>query len=119
MIKIEVIKNGVVKVVIDGKLQAHDIETITPQIDNLIAQFGQIKVLVDARRFNGWINIAAFKYHVNFIKSHYYNVGRLAVVMGSLWQRLTLAVVKMAIKKDIKTFKAKEFEKAYQWISKN
>ena len=116
MIKFETIQDGIIKVAVVGKLQAQDIEEVTPQIDRLMEQFGHLNILVDARQFDGWANVEAFKYHINFIKSHYYSVGHVAVVMGHFWQKLVLAVVKMALKKDIKTFKAAEIGQAMEWI---
>lgn len=118
MIKIETIQDRIIKVSAIGKLEAQEIEEVAPQIDRLMEQFGHINILVDARQFDGWANVAAFKYHINFIKSHYYSVGHVAVVMGHFWQKLVLSVVKMALKKDIKTFKAAEIEQAIEWIVK-
>ena len=117
MIKIEIIKEGVIRVSPIGKLQPQDIDEVMPQINQLNNQMGQINVLVDARKFNGWQNVETFKYHINVIKSHYYNVGNVAILIGSFWQTLILSVVKMAMKQDLKTFKAKQAEEALAWVS--
>jgi len=60
MIKIEVISGNAVKVKAPDKLKADDFLEIAPQIDSLIKQHGQIRLLIDASEFSGWESIAAF-----------------------------------------------------------
>ena len=61
MIKTEIISGNALRIVMPNKLKADDFRQIAPQIDSLISEHGQIRLLIDASGFNGWENIAAFE----------------------------------------------------------
>ena len=63
MIKTEIISANALKIVPPKKLKADDFSQISPQVDFLILQQGQIRLLIDASECNGWENVSAFETH--------------------------------------------------------
>lgn len=59
MIALEKLGGSVLKVTVPQTLKADDFQHIAPQIDNLIKQYGRIRILLDASQFSGWENMAA------------------------------------------------------------
>jgi hypothetical protein len=83
MIKTETISGDTLRIIAPEKLQADDFRQIAPQIESLIQQHGKIRLLIDACRFKGWENIAAFESHAGFIKNHKCPVSRQSGNMHS------------------------------------
>jgi len=69
MIQTEVIADRVLKITVPEKLKAGDFRVLAPQIDSLLQQQGNIRLLVDASNFGGWEDIAAFEKHIGFVKN--------------------------------------------------
>jgi hypothetical protein len=80
MIKIEPISASAMRITVPDKLKSDDFSLLAPEIDSLITQYGTIKLLIDASRFNGWENIAAFEKHAGFVKNHHRKIERIAVI---------------------------------------
>ena len=68
MIKTEILSGNALRIVVPDKLKAGDFSQIAPQVDGLISQHGQIRLLIDASGFNGWENLSAFEHHAGFVK---------------------------------------------------
>ena len=67
MLKLEVIAANAVKITAPVKLKADDFSKVAAQINSLIDQHGQIRLLIDASVFSGWRNLAAIKKHAGFV----------------------------------------------------
>jgi hypothetical protein len=114
--KIETISANAVKITAPAKLKADDFLQIAPQIDLLISEQGEIRLLIDASGFTGWENIAAFKNHAGFIKSHQQKVERIAVIAAHEWQHLIIGAVRMFVHPEVKAYKKSNEGEALQWI---
>jgi uncharacterized protein (DUF2141 family) len=54
MIKTEVIAPNVLKIIAPEKLNANDFSELAPQVESIMKQQGQIRLLIDASRLEGW-----------------------------------------------------------------
>jgi len=116
MIKIEVISGNAVKIKAPEKLKADDFLQIAPQIDSLIKQHGQIRLLIDASAFSGWESIAAFENHARFIKSHQQRVERIAVIAAHDWQYWLIGAVRIFLHPEVRAYDKSDENEALQWI---
>jgi hypothetical protein len=53
MIKIEAVRDNVMRVTAPEKLTADDFQKIAPQVDSIIQRYGKVRLLIDATAFNG------------------------------------------------------------------
>jgi hypothetical protein len=60
MIKTELISANALRIMLPDKVNADDFSQIAPQIDSLISQHGQIRLLIDASGFHGWELVGGF-----------------------------------------------------------
>ena len=74
------------------------------KIDSLICQHGKIRLLIDASRFNGWENIAAFENHAGFIKAHQQKVERIAVIAAHDWQHWLIGAVRIFLHPEVRAY---------------
>jgi hypothetical protein len=116
MITTEVISANMLRIIAPGKLKADDFLQIAPQIDSLIIQYGKIRLLIDASRFNGWENIAAFANHAGFIKTHQRRVERIAVIAGHGWQHWLIGAVRIFLHPQVRAYDRSQQSEALQWI---
>lgn len=116
MIKMEVISGNAVKIKAPEKLKAGDFLQIAPQINSLIKQHGQIRLLIDASEFSGWESIAAFENHAGFIKSHQQRVERIAVIAAHDWQYWLVGAVRIFLHPEVRAYNKSDENEALQWI---
>jgi SpoIIAA-like len=116
MITTEIISANVLRIIAPGKLTADDFRQIAPQVDSLISQYGKIRLLIDASRFNGWENIAAFEKHAGFIKDHQQRVERIAVIAVHDWQHWLIGAVRIFLHPEVRAYDRSHQSEALQWI---
>jgi hypothetical protein len=116
MITTEIISTNVLRIIAPEKLKADDFRQIEPQIDSLISQYGKIRLLIDASRFNGWENISAFEHHAGFIKTHQQKVERIAVIAGHDWQHWLIGAVRIFLHPEVRAYHRSRQSEALQWI---
>ena len=116
MLKMEVISANAVKITVPEKLKADDFLQIAPQIDSLISQHGQIRLLIDASIFTGWENITAFENHAGFVKSHQQKVERIAVIVAHEWQHWLVSAVRMFVHPKVRAYEKSREGEALRWI---
>ena len=117
MFKTELISPGVLRIALPEKLKADDLRQFAPQIDLLIKQRGKIRLLIDASRFGGWENIAAFETHIGFVKNHHQKVDRIAVITAHDWQRWVVGTIKVFVHPEVRAFGTESEHDALRWIS--
>jgi hypothetical protein len=117
MIQMQVITDNAIRVTPLGKLQAEDFRRIAPEIDALIAQYGKVRLLIDASGFGGWENLAGFEYHAGFVKSHMQKVERIAVITTHDWQQWLVGAVRVFVHPEIKAYDKRQESQAMAWIS--
>ena len=117
MIKTEIISGNALRIIAPEKLKAEDFSQIAPQIDALITKHGQIRLLIDASRFNGWENIAAFENHAGFIKNHQRKIERIAVIASHDWQHWLIGAIRMFLHPQVRAYDKSHESEALQWIA--
>jgi hypothetical protein len=119
MIHTELILANVIKIVVPEKLEAEDFRQIAPQIDTMIKEHGQIRLLIDASGFNGWSNIDAFEKHAAFIKEHQQKVERIAVITAHEWQHWLIGAVRVFVHPQVKAYDKSHATEAQDWITES
>jgi hypothetical protein len=117
MIRIEVISTNALRITMPERLKADDFRQIAPEIDSLISQHGQIRLLIDASGFNGWENIAAFEKHAGFVKNHQQKIERIAVIAAHDWQHWLIGAVRMFLHPDVKAYDKSHESEALKWVA--
>ena len=116
MIQIEPISPDTLKITPPVKLKADDFAAIAPQIDELICERRQIRLLIDATALHGWENKEALEKHILFVKDHQSKVKRIAVIAGHDWQHWLAAVVNIFVHPKIRAFGIDQEAAAGQWL---
>ncbi|MGB9165909.1 MAG: STAS/SEC14 domain-containing protein [Rhodomicrobium sp.] len=116
MIQIETLSPDTLKITPPTKLKADNFAAIAPQIDELIREQGQIRLLIDATALHGWENSEALEKHILFVKDHQSKVRRIAVIAGHDWQRWIAAIVNIFVHPQIKAFGIDQEAAARQWL---
>jgi hypothetical protein len=116
MIRTEIICPNTLRILIPEKLQADDFAEIAPQVDSVINAHGRIRLLIDATKFGGRENIAAFENHANFVKTHQEKVDRIAVIVAHDWQHWLIGTVRIFLHPDVKAYDKGHERAALQWI---
>jgi stage II sporulation SpoAA-like protein len=116
MIRTEIISGNALRITMPEKLKVDDFRQIARQIDSLISQHGQIRLLIDASGFKGWENIAAFEKHAGFAKGHQQKIERLAVIAAHDWQHWLIGAVRIFVHPDVKAYDKNRESEALTWI---
>jgi len=116
VIKTEVIAPGVLKIVAPEKLAADDFADLAPQVDSIMKQQGQIRLLIDASRLEGWENITALEEHAAFVKTHQQKVERIAVIARHDWQHWLVGAVRVFLHPEVRVFDKGDESGALHWL---
>jgi hypothetical protein len=116
MIEIETLSPDTLKITPPAKLKAGDFAAIAPQIDELIREHRQIRLLIEATALHGWENAEALEKHVQFVKVHQSKVKRIAVIAGHDWQHWIAAIVNVFVHPEIKVFGRDQEDAARRWL---
>jgi hypothetical protein len=116
MIKTEILGPNVLKIVAPERLKADDFREVAPTVDSMIERHGQIRLLVDASRLQGWNDIAAFETHAKFVRDHQAKVERIAAIAPHEWQHWLVGAVRVFVHPEIKAFGAGEEGEAVRWL---
>ena len=116
MIKIETIRDNVMRVTAPERLKADDFQKIAPQVDSIIRRYGKARLLIDATAFNGWENMAAFENHAEFVKDHQQQVDRIAVIVAHDWQHWLVGAVRVLLHPEVRAYDKRQEGEALQWI---
>ncbi len=101
----------------DSPLKTTDFEELAKEIDPYITEHGKLPgLMIRAKAFPGWTSADAFLAHMQFIRSHYRDIVRLAVVTDSILLTEVPKIVSHLVDAQVKTFPASEFEVALQWL---
>lgn len=117
MIKTEIISPNSIRIIVPEKLKADDFRQIAPQVDSIIRQHGNIRLLIDASQFSGWENVVAFENHATFVKRHQDKVERIAVMVGHEWQHWLIGTVRIFVHPKVKAYDKGQEREALQWIA--
>jgi hypothetical protein len=116
MIKAQPIADGILKVVAPTKLQSGDFAELAREIEPIIRQKGQLRLLIDASHLAGWADLAALEEHAAFVKSHQEKVGRIAVIPAHEWQRWLISAVRVFLHPEVRLFEGSQEDEALRWL---
>ncbi|TWU17185.1 hypothetical protein Pla52o_53600 [Novipirellula galeiformis] len=108
---------GILLIEPDAPLEAADFESVAAEIDPYIAERGRLPaILIHAKTFPGWANLAAAIAHLRFVESHHAKVGKLAVVSDSLLLAELPLMIGPLIDVEVKHFPESAYNDASVWL---
>ena len=111
------IEDGVVEVIVHGKLESIDFQKVGPVMDEMIEHKGKIKgLLLNITEFEGWAGIEALMTHLKFVKAHHQYIERVAAVGNNAWMLLIPKLVSLFVKAEPRYFDIKNLEQAQKWV---
>jgi len=105
----------VLEVKVSGKLSKKDYEQFVPETENLIEEFGKIRVLFEMHDFHGW-DAGALWEDVKFDVKHFSDIERLALVGERSWQKGMSVFCRPFTRAKIKYFEPEQREQALEWL---
>jgi hypothetical protein len=118
MLKTEILAPGVLKIVAPETLHADDFLALAPQVEAIIKDYGQIRLLIEASHLEGWDSLASVEKHAGFVKTHQKKVSRIAIVARHDWQHWLVSAVKVFLHPEVKVFDPGHKSEAVRWIGK-
>lgn len=118
MLKTEILAPGVLKIVAPQTLHPEDILALAPQVDAIIKDYGQIRLLIDATHLEGWDGLATLEKHAGFVKAHQNKALRIAVIARHDWQHWLVGAVKVFLHPEVKMFDPGQEREAVRWIGR-
>jgi SpoIIAA-like len=103
---------------LSGKLAKQDYETFVPTVERLAKQHGKIDMLVAMHDFHGWTAGALWE-DTKFAAHHFSDVGRLAVVGETQWQKGMATFCKPFTAAKVKYFDVAEASAASAWLAES
>lgn len=101
-------------------LEAADFQSVIAEIDPYIAQRGMLPgVLIHAKSFPGWANLAAAMAHMRFVESHHEKIGKLAVVSDSRLLANLPELVGHLIDVEVRHFPESAYDEASEWLEES
>lgn len=117
MIEIHPQSHGkIIGLTIDGKLLKEDYKTVIPQLEQMIAEHGAIRCLIEVTGMKG-SELGAFWQEIKFDTKHYKNIERCAVVGDPSWHQWMTKLGKLIFRKaKVQYFEPEKIEQAWEWL---
>jgi hypothetical protein len=112
----EEVHGKVLEVHLTGKLNRSDYEKFCPQSEELIKQYGKIRILVELHDFRGW-DAGALWEDLKWDSCHFNDIERLAVVGDSKWHKWMASFCKPFTAARIRYFTPDKSDEARAWAS--
>jgi hypothetical protein len=101
----------------DAPLEAADFESLNREIDPYIAEHGKLTgLMIHAKAFPGWANLAAFRAHLHFIESHHRKIARLAIVTDGKVLGELPKIAAHLVHVQVKSFSESRLDDALRWL---
>lgn len=111
-------QNGrVIAVTITGKLERAHYDLFVPELEDLIATHGKIRMLVELKDFHGWTAGALWE-DLKFDVKHFRDIERLAIVGETKWQKGMAWFCTPFTTAEIRYFDPSAAAEARQWIER-
>jgi hypothetical protein len=109
-------KFGVIVVDVKDALRAQDFDALAVTADAWIESHGHLHGLViHAREFPGWENLAGFLRHIRFVRDHHRKIERVALAADSKLASLAPHIAEHFAKAEVKSFGYDALESAVSW----
>jgi SpoIIAA-like len=99
-------------------LRAQDFDALALTADTWIEAHGELQGLViHAREFPGWENLAGLLRHVRFVRDHQRKVERVALAADSKLAGLAPGIAEHFVEAEVKSFAYDELDNAIAWAA--
>ena len=112
---LDLTKNDLVAIQVDGKLKKTDYDKITPLIEKTVRDFGKIRLYIQLDNVDG-IEPKAFREDVKTYLKHFKHMKKIAVVGKNRWEKMWSNLAGPFISGEVKYYEFPEIEKAREWI---
>ncbi|MFG2881707.1 STAS/SEC14 domain-containing protein [Streptomyces sp. NPDC048297] len=111
-------ESKVLVVEVELPLRAQDFDALAHTADSWLATHDTLAgVVVHARAFPGWENIASLLRHVRFVRDHHRVVGRIALAVDSRLAGLVPRFANHFVQAEVRQFGYDELDDAVAWAS--
>ncbi|HTR52782.1 MAG TPA: STAS/SEC14 domain-containing protein [Kofleriaceae bacterium] len=107
---------GVLVVEVARPLRREDFEALAATADSWIEAHGALAgVVIHARAFPGWENLAGMVRHIRFVRDHHRHVKRIALAIDGELPELAARVAEHFVAAEVRIFHHAELERATAW----
>ena len=111
-------EQGVVVVEVGEALRAQDFDALALTVDSWLETHADLAgVVVHAREFPGWENIAGLLRHVRFVRDHHRKVKRAALAADSRLADLAPHLANRFVQAEVRRFGYDELDEAVAWAA--
>jgi hypothetical protein len=101
----------------EGPLVADDFKALAAEVDPVIERSGRLQgLLIEARAFPGWEDLAAMLAHLQFVRGHHRQIRRVAVVSDSRVLTLLPHIASHFVAAEVRHFAQDALEDALGWL---
>jgi SpoIIAA-like len=108
--------DGILEVLLTGKLVKEDYNTFVPAVDQAIKAHGKLRMLVVMHDFHGWTVSAAWE-DTKFGMRHFRDIDRLAMVGETKWQHGMAIFCKPFTTATVRYFEHDQIKVARAWLN--
>ncbi|MCH7602234.1 MAG: STAS/SEC14 domain-containing protein [Planctomycetes bacterium] len=109
------IKGNIVSVKASGKLTKEDYDQFVPRMEQLIEQWGRLRMLFQMDNCQGWDAHSSWD-EFKFQLKHRKDLKRVAVVGDARWEKWASMVSRIFTGADVRYFDQDQAEEASTWI---
>jgi hypothetical protein len=107
---------GVAVIELAAPLRSADFDALTLSVDTwLAAQFQLRGLVIHARAFPGWENIAALIRHARFVRHHHNKIDRVALAVDGSLAAIASRVGNRLVHPEVRRFGYAELTRAVRW----
>lgn len=107
---------GYIEVRLSGKLTASDYESFVPETEQLITEYGRLRILVLLEDFHGWTGSGLWE-DIKFDVKHFRDIDRVAIVGERRWHELMAQFCRPFTTAKIRYFEHRELAEARAWLT--
>lgn len=118
MIEISIdVETGVVSVEPQGPLEKSDFDRLDEMVDPIIAGGGRLTgLLIHAKGFPGWGDLAGFLSHCRFVKQHHDRISKIALVTDSALGGVAESAARVLHFANVRHFSYADMASAQEWL---
>jgi hypothetical protein len=109
---------GVLVVEPTAPLRGQDFKALGATADAWIEAHGELHgIVVHAREFPGWENLAGLLSHLRFVRDHHRKIGRVALAVDGRLATLAPRIAEHFVKAELKSFEYGKLDDAIAWAA--
>jgi hypothetical protein len=109
---------GIIVLEISRPLRAADFDALAETADDWIRMHGYLQgLVVHAREFPGWENLAGFVHHIRFIRQHHRKIQKVALAADTRLASVAPHIAEHFVEAEIRRFEYDELAQAIDWAS--